>query len=604
MINKPTRQAALDGAIEISGPDTSGTFTTLAAFLPLLVISGLAALFLRPFGWTVGAALLVSLILSLIMVPALSATPWFSSQEGNEQHPGNRFMQRLNNLVRRGIDWGMQHRTTVILGSISVVLLAAVLAVVGRASMLPPLDEGSILIEYTMPPGTSLAESDRIGNKLESIALGQADVASVYRRTGSPISGYQIEGVNRGEMMIKLTPLKLRKHSATETMRYFRHLYAPFLGMTFLFHQPTQEKMDESFSGLPALFGVTIFGEDEGRLIDLAGRIEALLGKNPNISNIVNNTKVRSSQMTARIRPGVLAQYGLTPEDVMQVIRAAGLGVQAGQVVRAQETFPILLQWQGADIRHPDEVGQLPVPTPNGEWIPLNRLADIESSAVAASVTRLNGQRQITLLAEARGNLMSVARSIQAQLDQLEMPKGYSASVSGQYPVLMHTVFEFGLTALAAIALIYLIMVLQFGSWKQPLAILLAIPVAVAGGMIAVRGLGFGIDVSIGMGALTLIGIAVNNGIVLVDFANRGLTKGLSPTDAWKQAIRVRLRPVVMTAATTIASLLPIALGLGGVSEIFRPFAIMVIGGLLAAMVGTLILLSVLIGKDKQAISH
>jgi len=592
---KPVRQAALAGATEISGPDASGTFTTMAAFLPLVAIGGMAALFLRPFGWTVGAALLVSLILSLTMVPSLSSMPWFSVRQGDSRHPGQRFIQHLNCIVRRSTDWGMQHRLTAILSAAGFVLLVAALVVAGRVSMLPPLDEGSILIEYTMPPGTSLVESDRIGNKLESIALAQADVASVYRRTGSPASGYQIEGVNRGEMMIKLAPRGQRNHSATEVMRRFRQLYAPFSGMTFLFHQPTREKMDESFSGLPALFGVTIFGENEGKLIDLAAQVEALLGKDANISGIVNNTKVRNSQITIRIHPGVLAQYGLTPGDVMQTVRAAGLGVRAGQVVRAQETFPILLRWGGADIRYPDEVGQLPVPVPDGEWIPLNRLADIESSGIAATLTRLNGQRQITLLAEAGGNLMSTARRIQSRLDQLKMPNGYSASVSGQYPALMHTALEFGLTALAAMLLIYLIMVLQFGSWKQPLAILLAIPVALAGGLLAVKGLGLGLDASIGMGALTLIGVSVNNGIVLVDFANHGLRRGLSLTQAWRQAVDVRLRPVVMTATTTIASLLPLALGIGGASEIFRPFAIMVIGGLIVAMTGTLVLLPILL---------
>ena len=597
---KLPQKAALDGAVEISGPDASGTFTTLAAFLPLVVIGGMAALFLRPFGWTVGAALLISLILSLIMVPTLSAMPWFSAKETAKQQAGIYIMQRLDAFADKCMNWGALHRKSVFLSLIGAVVLAAGLAGFGRVSLLPPLDEGSILIEYTMPPGTSLAESDRIGDKLESIAHQQADVTAVYRRTGSPIRGYQIEGVNRGELMIKLKPLKERQYSAKEMMQRFRQLYASFSGMTFLFHQPTQEKMDESFSGLPALFGVSIFGEDENKLIELAGQVETLLAKNPSLSNIVNNTKVRSNQVTVRIRPGTLAQYGLHAEDVMQVVRAAGLGVQATRVVRAQESFPILLRWQDAEIRHPDEVGQLPVPTPDGGWVPLKMLADIEPAAVAASITRLNGQRQVTLLAEAGGNLLPVARSIQTQLDQLELPKGYSASVSGQYPVLMHTVFEFGLTAMAAIGLIYLIMVLQFGSWWQPLAILIAVPVALAGGLIAVEGFGLGIDISIGMGALTLIGIAVNNGIVLVDFANRGLAEGFSPMDAWKQAVHVRLRPVIMTATTTIASLLPIAIGLGGASEIFRPFAVMVIGGLLAAMVGTLILLPMLLVERQQ----
>jgi CzcA family heavy metal efflux pump len=594
---KTPEQIALHGAVAIAGPDTSGTMTTLAAFLPLLMIGGIAALFMRPFGWTVCAALMVSLILSLIFVPSLSASRWFASTA-----PIPDRVHRMQTRVQNIFTLALAHRKTVMAIAVLFVIVAAYLAVGGRASLLPPMDEGSILVEYTMPPGTSLRESDRIGNRLEQIAMQQPDVASVYRRTGSPLIGYQIEGVNRGELMIKLKPLNQRSRSADAIMDDFRHLYAPFTSMSFLFHHPTQEKMDESFSGLPALFGVTIYGEDNNRLIELAGRVEQMLKQQPDISNIVNNTKVRSNQLTVHLRPASLALYGLRATDVRQALRAAGLGLQATTVIRAQQTIPILLRWQGAMIAYPEAVAKLPVPTPDGGWVALNRLADIEPVGVAAAVTRLNGQRQITLLAEAEGNLMSVSRAIQKKLDQLKLPAGYSAAVSGQYPVLIHTLIEFILTALAAIALIYLIMVLQFSSWTQPLAVLAVIPVALAGGLIAVTLSGHGIDASIAMGGLTLIGIAVNNGIVLVDYANRQIRSGVRETDAWQQAIHIRLRPIMMTAATTIASLLPIALGIGGASEIFQPFSFMVIGGLLAAMAGTLLLLPVLQRQNKTIV--
>jgi len=597
--DKPIHRAALDGAVEISGPDISGTLTTLAAFFPLLVVGGMAALFLRPFGWTLGAALLVSLMLSLLMVPVLTALPWFSAAKSSDNHAGIQSMQRLNSLAGQIMDWGLLHRRLVLLCATGLVLLAVILALFGRVSLLPPLDEGAILVEYIMPPGTALTESNRIGNTLEQIALKQPDVATVYRRTGSPVSGYQIEGVNRGEMMIKLKPLTKRQHSADAMMQQFRTLYAPFSGISFLFHQPTQEKMDESFSGLPALFGVTIFGDNEQTLIKLATQVESMLAGNPAISNIVNNTRVGSNRVTIHLRPEALAQYGLMPDDVMQAVRAAGLGVEATQVVRDQERFPILLRWDGPSMQQPERIGELPLPIANGGWIPLNRVADVESSAVAANITRLNGQRQITLLAEAEGNMLAIARSIQTQLDGMSLPEGYSATVSGQYPVLIDTIIEFSLTALAAAGLIYLIMVLQFGSWRQPLAILAVVPIALAGGMVAVELFGLGLDVSIGMGALTLIGIAVNNGIVLVDFANRGLAAGLLPAAAWRQAVHVRLRPVLMTALTTIASLLPIAVCIGGASEIFRPFSVMVIGGLLAATASTLMLLPLLLIKPE-----
>jgi len=587
--DKTAEQAALHGAIEIAGPDTSGTMTTLAAFLPLLLIGGIAALFMRPFGWTVSAALLVSLALSLILVPSLSATHWFASTA-----PVPAWISRIQRMVETVFVWAVQHRKSVITAALLLIIAAVGLSATERASLLPPLDEGSILVEYIMPPGTSLSESNRIGNQLERLALRQPDIASVYRRTGSPAAGYQIEGPHRGEIMMKLKPFDQRKRSADAIMDDFRRLSADFPSMSFLFHNPTQEKMDESFSGLPALFGVTLYGEDNNTLIKLGTQVEQLLKQQPDISNIVNNTNIRSNQLTVRLRPDQLALYGLQATDVRKTLRAAGLGIQATTVIRNQESIPVLLRWQGKKIGYPGGVKMLPVPTPDGSWIPLGRLADIESAAVPASITHLNGQRQITLLAEAEGNLLTVARSVQQKLDALKLPNGYSARVSGQYPVLMHTLAEFVFTALAAIALIYLIMVLQFASWRQPLSILAAIPVTLAGGLITLAISGRGIDVSIGMGALTLIGIAVNNGIVLVDYANRQMRTGMDRTLAWQQAIHIRLRPIMMTAATTIASLLPMALGIGGASEIFQPFSFMVIGGLLTGMAGTLFLLPVL----------
>ncbi len=588
--DKPIEQAALDGAVEIAGPDASGTFTTLAAFLPLALVGGMAALFMRPFGWTISAALLVSLILSLILVPSLSASRWFASAS---RVP--RWVQGVQSFVEAAFEWALTHRKTAFGAAALLVVAGVALTTMGHISLLPPMDEGSILVEYTMPPGTSLAESDRIGDRLERIALHQPGIASVYRRTGSPLIGYQIEGVNRGELMMKLKPLSQRTRTASEVMDHFRHLYAKFSSMSFLFHHPTQEKIDESFSGLPSLFGVTIYGDNEDTLIKLAGRVEKLLKQAPGISNIINNTKVLSNQLTVRLRTDRLSAYGLRPSDVMQTLQAAGLGVRATSVIQNQAHIPVLLRWQGSGFQHRGDVGRLPVSTPDGQWIPLKRLTDIESAGVPASVTRLNGQRQITLLAEAEGNIIAVAHSVQRKLNRMNLPAGYSASVSGQYPVVIHTLLEFALTGLAAVVLIYLIMVLQFASWRQPLAILAVIPLALAGGLIAVSVTGYGVDVSIGMGALTLIGIAVNNGIVLVDFANRRMHAGLTAADAWRQAIRIRLRPIMMTAATTIASLLPIAFGLGGSSEIFRPFSCMVIGGLLAAMMGTLIVLPALL---------
>jgi len=585
-------ESALQGTLEIAAPDTSGTLTTISAFLPLLLMTGIAALFLRPFAWTVSIALVVSLLLSLFFVPALSASKLFSSAMHTPA-----WIIYLQVKMNQLFVWSMDHRRSFFTAILMLLLVAALLAAKGRASLLPPMDEGSILIEYIMPPGTSLQESNRMGNELEHIALQQDEVVAVYRRTGSPMVGYQIEGPHRGEMMIKLKPISQRKYSADDMMNRFRHLYSPYTSMSFLFHNPTQEKMDESFSGLPALFGVTIYGNDSNTLIALSQQVETMLKKNPAISNIVNNTSVRSNQLVVHLNSTALAMYGLSPSDVRQALRAAGLGVQATTVVHQQENIPVLLHWKHESMQHPDQIADIPIVTAKGGWVPLKRVAKIEMTSIASSVTRLNGQRQMTLLAEADGNLMTVASDVQTALNQMTLPKGYSAVVSGQYPVIMATIKHFAVTALLAVALIYMLMVLQLGSWKQPLAILTAIPISLAGGLIAVLLTGHGLDASIAMGALTLIGIAVNNGLVLINEANRHISLGMQSMAAWQEAITLRLRPILMTVVITIVSLLPILAGIGGASEIFQPFAWMVLGGLITGLVGSLMILPLLLAQ-------
>jgi len=563
--------------------------TTLAAFLPLLLVSGMGALLMRPFGVTVSVALLVSLLLSLLLVPALFALPGVRQSEFAAQR-----MTRLVTLSRWLVQ-ALNYRKTVLLGGLLLVLLAVGLSLRGRMAPLPPMDEGSILIEYILPPGTSLQESNRIGNRLEWLALKQPEVENVYRRTGSPAVGYQIEAAHRGEVMMKLKPVEQRQRSADQVLQGLRHLVDEFPSASFLFHHPTQEKMEESFSGLPAIFGVTLYGDDEERLIELTSEVETILRQQEGLEEVINNSRIFTNQLTIRLRPAQLARYGLTPVEVREAIRAAGLGLQVNQVQQNQERIAVLLRWQGEPLRLPEEVGQLPILTSTGGWLSLKKLATIESQAVAASIERLNGQRQITLLAEPEGDVIAIASAVQQQLDQLKLPAGYSARVSGQYPLLIEMVLEFLLTALVAVGLIYLIMVLQFASWWQPLAILSAIPVTLAGGLILVNLSGHALDLSIGMGALTLIGIAINNGIVLVDFANQRLRSGGDVAQAWQEAIEVRLRPILMTAMTTIASLLPMALGVGGASELFQPFSLMVSGGLLSALLATLLLLPVLL---------
>ena len=596
-------EASINGASEIAGPDASGTFTTVAAFSPLVIMTGIAALFLRPFGITISASLIVSLILSLTLVPLLfSHSPIVANKD--KIFPGQRLLGWLDTLLRKTLRFSFRHKGLILGLAILSLGAAGMTGLFGKASVLPAIDEGAILIEYVMPPGTSLAESNRIGGMLDNIAMSDPDVSCVYRRTGSPESGYQIEGVNRGELLIKLCPKARRARSITAIMASLKKAYSRFNGVVFLYHQPTQEKIDESFSGLPALFGVTLYGVDQNRLVDLAARIEKILSMDPALSNIVNNTKEKASEIDVRLDYSRLALYGIEPSQVLTTLQAARLGVEATRIVRQKEDVAVMVKLSFPGKPDIDGIRQLPIVTTTGSVLPLERVAGIDISHIPAAITRINGQREITLIAEVAGSIPKVVSRLREKFRAVALPEGYSMDFTGQYKVLIKTALEMMFAVGAAIILIYLIMVMQFGSWLQPLVILVTIPLALVGALIALFLTRQGIDVSVGMGAVTLVGIAVNNGIVLIDYSNRVSASGTGIEESLVEAASVRLRPILLTTLTTIAALLPTAIGTTVGSHIFQPFAVTVIGGLISATFATLVIVPTLASLASKPDSH
>ncbi|NOY53382.1 MAG: efflux RND transporter permease subunit [Deltaproteobacteria bacterium] len=592
-LTSSARDASIEGTLQIAGPDASGTLTTVAAFLPMVIVTGITALFLRPFGITVSAALLVSLALSLTLVPVLAGrSP--STVFRRNGFPGARLIARLDGMLQTVLRFSFRHRVTVPALAVLSLAIAGLLACHSKVSLLPPVDEGAILAEYTMPPGTSLSESNRIGGIAERIALADPDVSSVYRRTGSPGIGYQIEGVNRGELLIKLKPKSARTRRVTEIIRSLKGSYSKLRGAVFIYHQPTQEKIDESFSGLPALFGVTVYGDDMETLTGLAGRVEEILAGEPGISNVVNNTKIKVPEIHVRIEPRRLEQYGVSTGPLLDTIRAARFGIEGTRIIRQKEVVSVRVRIRTHGPLDLRKLRDLPVGTAGGGWVPLKRLAEITIDHAPAAVTRLNGRREITLVAEVEGNIPAAVRRLRKRFRSIPLPEGYSIGFTGQYRVLMKTMHDIILALVTAVLLIYLIMVMQFKSWLQPLIILAAVPLSLAGALAAVFLTGHAIDLSVGMGALTLAGIAVNNGILLIDTANREAASGKDMAGAIIAAASVRLRPILLTSLTTIAALLPSAAGLSAGSRIFQPFAVSVIGGLITATFGTLVVIPTL----------
>ncbi len=333
------------------------------------------------------------------------------------------------------------------------------------------------------------------------------------------------------------------------------------------------------------------------------------MARDPALTNIINNAKVRSPQIAVRPDPIKLGQYGLSPADVFDTVRAARFGTPATTILRqAQEVQVLVLMpqqntnqagpmWPSPTI---ESLRQLRIPTRSGEFLPLDRVAAIDVEHMPADISHLNGQREITILAEVSGSVSSVVGRLRDSLSGIALPAGYSIAFTGQYEVIGRMIRDFTLTGILAVMLIYFIMAIEFGSWLQPLFILITIPTALVGAIVLLAITRVGVDVSVGMGILTLVGISVNNAIVLLAYTNREKARGLSASEALSSAVAVRLRPILMTALTTIVALVPVAVNPAVGSRIFQPFAVAVIGGLLSATAATLILMPVLVGRDSK----
>jgi hydrophobic/amphiphilic exporter-1 (mainly G- bacteria), HAE1 family len=582
-------EAAASGAAEIVAADASGTFTTVAAFVPLLMVGGLAAVFLRPFGLTVSAALLASLVLSLTTVPVILAR---GGGVGPARAPGRRVLLHLEQRLDAALEWVFGHRlltllTTAVLG---LLMVAALVLRHGAVSLLPPVDEGALLVEYVLPPGVSLRESLRVGQEIGLRAAKLPGVLLVEERVGAPEGGASVEGINRGELRIKLAPLDSGRPSADQLLQRLSHASADIPGVILQLHQPTQERMDEAFSGLPTVFGVTIFGPDLARLEAISVRVEKILNDDPAVHNVVNNSRFHRPQLDVRIDGARCAAVGVDPADARKAVAAALWGDEVLRVLRDREQVGILLKVEGFG-QGLETIGSLPVPARGGTVVPLAKVATLTLHRVAAQIDRLNGQRRLTLPAEVEGNLLGVAHRLDRRFAAMRLPAGYSVECTGQYRVLLKTARELAFVLLSAAAVILAIMTLEFGSLKQAVWILAVVPVSLGGGAAGLALTGAGLNVAAAMGAITLLGIGVNNGIVLLDFANRLHRDGAEPATALRTAARIRLRPILATTLTTIAGLLPSAIGLGTGQHVFQPFAIMVICGLAVGTIATLLVL-------------
>ncbi len=599
------RSSAISDAVqELIWPVTTSTITTVVVFAPLRLLTGVEGQFFRALSVTLTVAVLVSLVLALSIIPLLSE----QFLTGTAVQSGQTWAQRTLAQVARGIDAlsdGYERSLGVLLrhghwmGVVALLLVVA--GVVGfrlvGTGFLPEMDEGAFVLDYVSPGGTALAETDRQVHLVEELLASTPEVAGTSRRTGAEL-GLFATSQNAGDIVVRLTSSGARKRASSQVIDDVRvKLSSTVPRLRLEFVQILSDVVND-LAGASAPVEVRLYGPDLDSLeaygVRLAAHLQAVAG----LADIYDGVSEPSAEMEMSINAVETNMVGLTPDVISAQVRGALLGTAAGDV-RLQDRVV------GIRVRAPDSVrfderrlGQIPIITPGSVVAtPLGAVASFRSTESRAELLRENQQQVIDVTADISGaSLGEVMKGVKAVVALSPPPSGVRVELGGQYAG-QQAAFRALMLVLAIAGLsVVAVMVIQFQSLVEPLIILLAAPLSFVGSIFLLAVTGTPLNVSSFMGLILLVGLVVKNGIILLDFTHlRMRTDGLVLEEALRAAARIRLRPILMTTLCTVFGLLPLALGLGAGSELQRPLALAVIGGLVLSTPITLYLVPALL---------
>lgn len=592
--DEPLTHRVLRAAQEVAQPVFFAVLIIVVVFLPLFTLEGVEGKLFSPMAFTVAFAMLGSLIVALTIVPVLS-----SLVLGKKMSEEDSFLMGfLKRVYRPSLSWGLAHRLTVIVTA--VVALAASLVVVPflGTEFVPELDEGTLSIRVTMNPSISLEESMRIGGQLERKLLKYPEVTYALSQVGRPELGGDPEPVSNNEMWVGLKPQSewTTTESREDLIRILSEDLGEYPGVTLNVSQPIANRVDELLSGVKAQLAIKLFGDDLAVLEERGQKIEAVIKSIPGASDVQTEQISGEAQLVIRAKRDELARYGLNVSEVMEVVSAAIGGEAVTQVIEGQRRFDVYLRMAAAFRSDPEAIGDLWVSNEAGVRVPLSQVADIALVEGPPTVSRENAQRRVVIQANVRGRDMGgfVEDAQKAVQAQVTLPPGYLVTWGGQFENQQRAQRTLMVVVPISLGLIFLLLYLSFGSIKNALLIILNVPFAMVGGIFALALTGQYLSVPSSVGFIALFGVAVLNGVVMVSYFNQLLIQGLSLDQAVTTGAMLRLRPVLMTAMVASLGLIPLLLATGIGSEVQRPLATVVVGGLISSTLLTLIVLPAL----------
>jgi len=594
---EPKRHVIGRACREVGRPIVFAIAIIVIVFLPLFTLKGVEGKTFRPLAYTVALAMLGSLLFAVLKAPTfcdlLMRRP--KGETDRREAPVVRFLLKpYRPLVR----FFVRFRWAAVLLAVFLLLTGAAVFPRLGSEFTPELKEGTVIVRLTMAPSISLTESTRTTLIVERRLMKIPEVREVVTRIGRGEVGAHTDPINSAEMYVLLKPKsEWRREGDQEFIEdVIREELGDVPGVLLNLTQPIEMTVDELLEGVRAELAIKLFGEDIGELKRKADEIAGVVGRVPGAADIQVDQVSGTPQLLIRPDRHAVARYGLNISDVQEVIRAAVGGVTAGQIFEGIRRFDILVRYEPEARETVEAIRELLITAPDGKRIPLSELASIKEIVGPRQITREDNQRFITIQCNVVDrDIGSFVEEAQQLIDRrVDLPPGYLVTWGGQFRLQQEANKRLAVVVPVTLLVICLLLFSSFGSLKNALLILLNIPLALVGGVVALWITGQHLSVPSSVGFIALFGIALENGMVLVTYFNQLIRDGVPLDEASVRGACLRLRPVLMTAVTTALGLIPLLLATGTGSEVQRPLATVVVGGLVTATVLTLLVLPAL----------
>lgn len=597
---------------EVGRPIVFAIAIIILVFLPLFTLQGVEGKMFRPLAYTVALAMLGSLLFAMLIAPVCSDLLMRRPKKRKQsEQPSEAWIVRLLLVPYRPL-LSLFIRFRILAVVLVVVLIglgASIFPKLG-SEFTPKLREGTIVVRLSMAPSISLNESRSNTLIVEKLLLAIPEVSEVTSRVGRGEVGAHADPVNSAEMYVILKPQsQWREHVDQESIEQsIREAVVDLPGIQANLSQPIEMAIDELLEGVKAELAVKLFGDDLDTLVERAHQISLVIRQVQGAADVQVDQVTGTPQLLITPDRQAISRYGLNMQDVQDVIRASIGGVDTGEIFENIRRFPIHLRYQ-ADARQTTEsIANIMIEGPQGIRVPLSQIATIRQIVGPRQITREDNQRFITIQCNVIGrDIGSFVAEAQQMIDeQVDLPAGYLTAWGGQFRLQQQANKRLALVVPVTLLLILILLYSSFNSLKNAVLILLNIPLALVGGVIALWLTGQNLSVPSSIGFIALLGIAVENGMVLVTCINQRVANGQDVDSASRQGACMRLRPVLMTAVTTALGLIPLLYATGTGSEVQRPLATVVVGGLITSTLLTLLVLPALyrwfgIRADREA---